>query len=186
MTTRKFGDTLAAAQHGDERAFTTLFEMVRPAVWRYLSVVAPRRAEDLAAETWLHVVRGLDSFHATEPAAFRAWVLSIARSRWLDELRAHGRRPEVLAGEMPESVADVDVSEIVDGIVGTKSALALIDRLPRDQAEVVALRYIEDLDVAATASIVGKLPGSVRVLCHRGLRRLEELLRAEAAAAESA
>lgn len=182
MTTRPFGETLAAAKQGDEQAFAALFQLVQAAVLRYLVVVAPYRAEDLAAETWLHVVRGLDTFDATEPAAFRAWVLSIARHRWLDDLRAHDRRPEVLAGEMPEPAADVDVSEIVDGIVSTQSALALIGRLPRDQAEVVALRYIGDLDVTATASMVGKLPGSVRVLCHRGLRRLEELLRADAAA----
>jgi RNA polymerase sigma-70 factor (ECF subfamily) len=54
--------------------------------------------------------------------------------------------------------------------------LALIARLPREQAEVVTLRYIADLDVAATAATLGKEPGAVRVLAHRGLRRLEKLL----------
>jgi RNA polymerase sigma-70 factor (ECF subfamily) len=54
----------------------------------------------------------------------------------------------------------------------TRAALTLIAELPGDQAEVVALRVLADLDVAEVARIVGKRPGTVRVLAHRGLRRL--------------
>ena len=44
------------------------------------------------------------------------------------------------------------------------------------EAEVIALRYIADLDVAATAEVLGKEPGAVRVLAHRGLKRLQQLV----------
>jgi RNA polymerase sigma-70 factor, ECF subfamily len=54
----------------------------------------------------------------------------------------------------------------------TRAALALVAELPADQAEVVALRVLGGLDVAEVARIVGKRPGTVRVLAHRGLRRL--------------
>jgi RNA polymerase sigma-70 factor, ECF subfamily len=37
---------------------------------------------------------------------------------------------------------------------------------------VVALRVLNGLEVAEVARIVGKRPGAVRVLAHRGLRRL--------------
>ena len=177
MTT-PFPETLAAAQRGDESAFTALFRHTQPAVLRYLRVISRDRAEDLAAETWLQVVRGLETFSGHEAAAFRAWVMSIARHRWLDDQRSRGRRPEVVRFELPEQAATgTDVAEAVDEIVSTEAALELIARLPRDQAEVVTLRFIADLDVATTAALVGKEPGTVRVLAHRGLRRLETILR---------
>jgi len=43
----------------------------------------------------------------------------------------------------------------------------------------VALRVIAGLDAERVAEIMGKRPGNVRVLQHRGLRRLAELLEAE-------
>ena len=54
----------------------------------------------------------------------------------------------------------------------TAVALALIGSLKADQAEIVALRVIAGLDVAAVAKVTGKSPGAVRVTAHRGLREL--------------
>jgi RNA polymerase sigma-70 factor (ECF subfamily) len=48
--------------------------------------------------------------------------------------------------------------------------------LPADQAEVVLLRVVGGFDVAEVAVLVGRRPGHVRVLQHRGLRRLAQLL----------
>jgi RNA polymerase sigma-70 factor (ECF subfamily) len=45
---------------------------------------------------------------------------------------------------------------------------------------VVLLRVVAGLDVTEVARIVGKRPGAVRVLAHRGLRRLAEQLATEA------
>jgi RNA polymerase sigma-70 factor, ECF subfamily len=176
MTPEIFRDSLAAAKNGDETAFTVLFRYAQPAMLRYLRVISRDRAEDLAGETWVQVVRGLGTFEATEPQAFRGWVLSIARHRWLDDQRARGRRPEVVGRELPDKPANTDVAATVDEMMSTESALALIARLPRDQAEVVTLRYIADLDVATTAATLGKETGAIRVLAHRGLKRLEKLL----------
>jgi RNA polymerase sigma-70 factor (ECF subfamily) len=60
----------------------------------------------------------------------------------------------------------------------TRAALALVAELPADQAEVVALRVLGGLEVAEVARIVGKRPGTVRVLAHRGLRRLAQRVEA--------
>jgi RNA polymerase sigma-70 factor (ECF subfamily) len=45
------------------------------------------------------------------------------------------------------------------------------------------LRVIADLDVHETARVVGKKPGAVRVLAHRGLRRLADQLGANSSQA---
>jgi RNA polymerase sigma-70 factor (ECF subfamily) len=55
---------------------------------------------------------------------------------------------------------------------GTAWALRVIATLPSDQAEAVTLRVVVGLDVATTAQVIGKRPGSVRVATMRGLRRL--------------
>src|SRR5262249_19088273 len=54
-----FPAVLAAAQQGDEGAFAVLWRDGNPALLRYLRVVAPESAEDVTAETWVTVVRGL-------------------------------------------------------------------------------------------------------------------------------
>jgi RNA polymerase sigma-70 factor, ECF subfamily len=48
--------------------------------------------------------------------------------------------------------------------------------LPADQAEAIVLRVVAGLGVDRVATIMGKRPGTVRVLTHRGLRRLAERL----------
>jgi RNA polymerase sigma-70 factor, ECF subfamily len=60
--------------------------------------------------------------------------------------------------------------------LATQSAIALLSRLPRLQAEVILLRVIGGLDTNAVARLLGRSPGSVRVAGHRGLRRLAEIL----------
>src|SRR5258708_38272312 len=65
----EFAAVLAVAQDGDEAAFSVLWRDVNPALLRYLAVAAPGAAEDVAAETWVQVIRGLAGFHGDE----RAW-----------------------------------------------------------------------------------------------------------------
>jgi RNA polymerase sigma-70 factor, ECF subfamily len=48
----------------------------------------------------------------------------------------------------------------------------MLAALPPDQAEAVALRVIGELSVADVAEVMGRREGHVRVLVHRGLRRL--------------
>jgi RNA polymerase sigma-70 factor (ECF subfamily) len=69
-----------------------------------------------------------------------------------------------------------DVAAHVEEMFSTEEALALIRRLPRDQAEAVLLRHVAGLDVPRTAEVLGKRPGTVRVAAHRGLKRLAEML----------
>ena len=52
----------------------------------------------------------------------------------------------------------------------------LIKRLPKEYAEIILLRVVADLEVNEVAEIVGKRPGNVRVLTHRGLKQLSEML----------
>jgi RNA polymerase sigma-70 factor, ECF subfamily len=177
VTGRSLQAALTAAVGGDEQAFAVLWRELQPAVLRYLRVLAPDAAEDLASETWVRVIAGLGRFRGDEHA-FRAWLFTVARHRAIDRWRRAARgptEPVPLEALVDREAPDDPAAEAVDAI-GTRDAVAMIASLPTDQAEVVLLRVVGGLDVAEVARIVGKRPGTVRVLSHRALRRLAERL----------
>jgi RNA polymerase sigma-70 factor, ECF subfamily len=172
-----FEAVLAAAQGGSEAAFSRLWRDGNPALLRYLRVMVPEAAEDVAADTWVHVVRGLTAFRGDEQA-WRGWLFTTARRRAFDERRRRMRRPvtplaEVASDRLPVSgdAADVAIEHLA-----TRSAMALVARLPALQAEVILLRVVAGLDNETVARLTGRSPGAVRVAAHRGLRRLAQIL----------
>ncbi|MFL6130908.1 MAG: RNA polymerase sigma factor [Mycobacteriales bacterium] len=169
----EFAATLTAAAAGDEAAFAVLWRDLNPPLCRYLRLLAPGWADDLASETWHDVIRGLRRFRGDE-RGFRAWLFTIARHRALDWGRREAGRPAtpVPVEDLADRRAPDDTEAAALEAVSTAAALALLARLPPDQAEVVALRVIGGLDVLHVAEITGRRPGTVRVLAHRGLRRL--------------
>jgi RNA polymerase sigma-70 factor (ECF subfamily) len=172
-----FARVLADAQGGSEDQFAVLWRDANPALIRYLRVLAPDYAEDIAAETWVHVVRGLPRFIGDE-ASWRAWLFTTARRRLIDQARLRKRHPaepleEVTAAEMPSTP---DAAQIALDNLATESAIALLSRLPQPQAEVIMLRVVAGMDTDAVAELLGKTPGNVRVMAHRGLKKLEDLL----------
>ena len=172
-----FQTVLAAAQGGDERAFAALWQDANPALLRYLRVVAPGAAEDVAADSWVQVVRGLAGFRGDE-SAWRAWLFTTARRRVIDDARYRARRPVSPVAELPLAVTPLspDTADVVLDRLATSAAVALVAELPRLQAEVILLRVLAGLDNEATAQLLGRSPGAVRVAAHRGLRRLAQLL----------
>jgi RNA polymerase sigma-70 factor (ECF subfamily) len=173
----EFEDRLAGAKAGDESCFVELFRSIQPALLRYLRTIGGSLAEDVASETWVSVVKGLDRFKGDE-SGWRAWVFTIARSRLYDAQRRAGRMPPTVDGdeELVSRDDGFDVAAHVEEMFSTEAALALIRTLPKDQAEAVLLRHVAGLDVARTAKVLGKRPGAVRVAAHRGLKRLSEMV----------
>jgi RNA polymerase sigma-70 factor (ECF subfamily) len=174
-----FRGSLRAAKRGDEDAFANIWREFHPGLLRYLRVKADSEAEDLAADMWCQVIRALGSFEGDEDG-FRAWLYTTARNRLTDWYRGSHRRPDPIDHTnllmMP---ASNNVESDAEENSATDAALALIAQLPPDQAEAVMLRIIAGLSVSSVAKIMRRTPGSVRVLCHRGLRRLEDALESE-------
>jgi RNA polymerase sigma-70 factor, ECF subfamily len=173
----RFGETLAAAQDGDEEAFTRLWRDGNAALLRYLRVTAPAAAEDIAADTWVHVVRGLARFRGDE-AAWRAWLFTTARRRTIDQARRRNRHPAAPIDDVPLSELPVSADSADEALehLSTRSAVAMLAGLPPLQAEVILLRVVAGLDAETVGRVLGRSPGAVRVAAHRGLRRLAKNL----------
>ncbi|WP_058047100.1 RNA polymerase sigma factor [Streptomyces roseifaciens] len=167
-----------AAQGGDETAFRTVYRSVHPRLLGYVrTLVGEADAEDVASEAWLQIARDLERF-AGDADRFRGWAARIARNRALDHIRMRGRRPAIGGdeSELAGRAADADTAVEALEAVGTGNTLALIARLPQDQAEAVVLRVVVGLDAKSAAGVLGKRPGAVRTAAHRGLRRLAEMV----------
>ena len=171
-----------AAQDGNETAFRTVYRAVHPRLLGYVrTLVGETDAEDVTSEAWLQIARDLGKFSG-DADRFRGWAARIARNRALDHIRMRGRRPAVSGDEteLADRAGNSDtVGEALEAI-GTGRTLSLIAELPQDQAEAVVLRVVVGLDAKSAAKVLGKRPGAVRTAAHRGLRRLAELLGAEA------
>lgn len=174
-----FPDVLARALEGSREAAEQLFVDLQPRLLRFLRSLDRSVADDIAGETWYSIARGLGSFRG-DLAGFRSWSFSIARRRLIDHRRIAARRPVALVSldDSTESVfADPasDAGEAVLGHLSGQEAADLIARhLPPEQAEVVLLRVLGDLDVSAVAEVMDRSANWVRVTQHRALRRLAE------------
>jgi len=178
VTDDDFDGLLAAARAGDEAAFGRIWRWLHPSLLRWLAVAVRSDHEDVAAEVWMSVSRGLGTF-VGGPDDFRGWVFTIARRRAVDQARRAARRPR------SAPLGDVDP---IDAALPTVSYLEadgelavvreLLGRLTADQREVVVLRVVAGMTVGETARFVGKSDVAVRVLCHRGLRALAQHLAA--------
>jgi RNA polymerase sigma-70 factor (ECF subfamily) len=166
-----------AAQSGDEDAFRLIYRAVHPGLLRYLRVLVGEDAEDVASEAWLQIARDLKSFRG-DSDGFRGWATTIARHRALDNLRRQRRRPgpSVPIEQLADRPGNDDTARSALDALDTDRSLALIARLPRDQAEAVLLRVVMGLDAKAAGRVLGKRAGAVRTAAYRGLRRLAELL----------
>jgi RNA polymerase sigma-70 factor (ECF subfamily) len=169
----QFQSVLTAAQAGAEWALAALYRELQPPLLRYLRAQAGWEAEDLAAEVWLDAARALGRFEGDE-SALRRWLFTIAHRRLVDFRRRGARRREELLpieafgdhAASSEWVAEPDHDLVLD----------LLAALPPLHAEIVLLRVVGGFDSNEVARIMGKKPGTVRVLQKRALERLAELL----------
>lgn len=180
-----FAETLGAARAGDPTAVATLWRDFNPRLVTYLTARDRDGAEDLASETWIKVSRGLARFQGNE-IEFRAWLFTVARHTLIDWHRRRKRHPDLatdpaaLLAMDRRGVEGRDVESRAIEALQTEASLRFVRRLPRDQADAILLRVVAGLDTKQVAKIMGRRTGAVRVLQHRGLRRLAELLRGEA------
>jgi RNA polymerase sigma-70 factor, ECF subfamily len=165
-----FSSVLAAAKTGAEWALGSLYTDFQPRLLRYFRAQAPSEAEDLAADVWIDAARALNRFEGDE-SAFGRWLFTIAHRRLVDHRRRNGRRHE-------ERLSNAELASRTEWIPDPEDRLALacLALLPRPYAEVVLLRVVGGLDSNEVARILGRKPGTVRVMQKRALERLAELL----------
>jgi RNA polymerase sigma-70 factor, ECF subfamily len=188
------GELLVRLRSGDERAFVSLVECYQEQMLRLAASFVPSRAvaEEVVQDTWLALLRGLDTFEGR--SSLKTWLFSIL----LNQARTTGTREHrsvpVADPEPAVDPARFDVSghwaeppehwtEAVEGRL-TAGKLAdrireLMDELPARQREVVVLRDVEEMSSEEVCSVLAISDGNQRVLLHRGRSRLRQLFEDE-------
>lgn len=166
-----FQEVLSAAADGAEWAWTQLYRDLAGSLLAFLRSQGATDPDDLTAECFVHMVRGLPGFVGTE-ADFRAWAFTIARSRLVDSWRFHGRRPSVPVAD-PGDLPGVALSAAADQqLLGRASVEEVLAGLNADQRMVLVLRVVHSFSLRETAQIMDRSEGAVKVLQHRALSNL--------------
>jgi RNA polymerase sigma-70 factor (ECF subfamily) len=171
----RFEEILDSARAGSEAALAEIYRAFFPALLGYLKFQDPAEGEDLASEVFIEGAAGLDRFKGDE-SAFKGWIFTIARRRLIDFRRKVKRRKTdpVPSEDLSDIATERDPEHEALEQTGSDEAMSRIRKLPKDQADVILLRVIGGFDVSEVARILGKRPGTIRVLQHRGLKRLAE------------
>lgn len=154
---------------GEREAFAELVRTWHDPVWNYVRrMLGPSRADDVAQEVWVAVVRGLPRLK--EPGRFAPWLFTIARRAVADRLREEYARPEI---PMEEERASADPA---DALVDRADLLAGLSGLPVREREVLVLFYLQDLSLEDCAQICAVPVGTVKSRLSRARRMLRDQL----------
>jgi RNA polymerase sigma-70 factor (ECF subfamily) len=190
---------LQALRAGDEAAFLQLVDRYNASMIRIARAFVATRAaaEDVAQDTWLGVVKGVERFEGR--SSFKTWlfqlVVNCAQTRGAREgrsvpfsaLEAQGDDGPAVdpdrfhdassryAGHWaspPKPWAD---RALIDGET-VRLASAEIERLPTAQRAVITMRDVEGLDAREVCDLLGISEGNQRVLLHRARCRVRASL----------
>jgi RNA polymerase sigma-70 factor, ECF subfamily len=153
-------------------------------LYGYAIVLTQNRtdAEDLVQETYVRAIRAMGRLR--NDSNVKAWLFTILRNIWLNELRQRHKAPEVvdverdertsnLVDESAESPHDVYVAKLERHHV--RKAM---QKLPEEAREVILLREWEGLSYQEIATVLACPVGTVMSRLARARSKLRELLSA--------
>lgn len=166
---------LALQARRDPQAFAELYRRYIDRIYRFLLARTGSidDAQDLASQTFLAALEQIGSYSGR--GTFIGWLFAIASHKRADHYRR--QRPELpldYAEDAPHpgpSPEDAALSHLqLDQVIAALHVLA------PDQAEALTLRVFGELDARQVGEIMNKSEAAVKMLVHRGLRRLQERL----------
>jgi RNA polymerase sigma-70 factor (ECF subfamily) len=116
-------------------------------------------AEELAQESFLAAYRRWDQISTYDQPA--AWVRRVCINRSTSLLRRRSAEARAVAKLAGQRVLPDELPPESDAF------WRAVRRLPRKQAQAVALRYLDDLSTAETAAVLHCAEATVRVHLHR-------------------
>ena len=197
---------VSALRAGDEAVFATLVDRYHGALVRLARVYvgSVEVAEEVAQETWLGVLRGIDGFAGR--SSLKTWIFRILVNRaktrgvregrtvpfsMLGESEASSDEPSVdpdrfrppgdhWAGgwlRPPLSWEGAPEQQLLSDEIGRFVRAAVAD-LPAAQRQVIALRDIEGWESTEVCQLLEISEGNQRVLLHRARSKVRQALAA--------
>lgn len=160
---------LVEAAQKDPARFAGLYEIHFERVYAFIArrVGDREAAEDLTSDVFYKALTNLQRFE-WRGVPFGAWLLRIAVNAIVDRSKRQGR--EVAVDDPPELSTRPGLGQVED----RARLFRLVDQLPKDQRQVVVLRFAEQKSIREIAQHLGRSEGAVKQLQFRGLANLRD------------
>ena len=165
----RWGRLMAAAQAGDSQAYEQLLRELDAWLRLFYARRLPNSAAEDARQDALLAVHA--NRHTYAPSrAFGAWVMAIARYKWIDRIRDASRFAALTLDD------EIPVEDHGEPAICAAAVDDLLDRLKPAQASVIRLVKLKGLSIARASGATGQSVALVKVNIHRGLKKLAALV----------
>jgi RNA polymerase sigma-70 factor (ECF subfamily) len=145
--------------------------------YSYYRVGNHHDAEDLTEQTFLQAYRHFErAQRESDGRPLRPWLIRIAHNLAANLYRDRSRRPASPLEETSELVASHTTEDLVEGREELSRVLDGVQRLPDDRREALIMRFALGMDNREIARAMGRTDGATKVLIHRAIKQLEELV----------
>ena len=156
----------------DPREFGALYDRHFQQIYRfvYSRVREQTAAEDVTSEVFMKALKAMPRYQDTG-RPFAAWLYQIAVNAIADRYRSL-RPAQPLEDFHDLSVAGPPLEDIAAHRDEMRRIWTLVEDLPGQQKTALVLKFQEDMKIEDIAVAMGKSPGAVKLLIHRGVSRL--------------
>ena len=172
-----------------EPAITSLYRRYSGPLRYYLCKHITEDAEwieEVVQDTFLDVWKQPDRFRGE--AAFKNWLISIARHKAIDAIRKRKVESEpldsytdVLVADYPMIIDQIQNEQVVQALACCLDKMMSKGKLSAEHREVLQLIYVEDLDISDAARIIGCPQNTVKTRLLYARRQIKETFRREIA-----
>src|SRR4051795_611550 len=136
-------------------------------------------AEDLTEQTFLQAYRHFErAQRESKGRPLRPWLIRIAHNLAANYYRDRSRRPQTAIDDAGPLAAAHTTEALVQDRDDLRRILECVQRLPDDRREALIMRFALGMDNREIARALGRTDGATKVLLHRAIRQLEELVKA--------
>jgi RNA polymerase sigma-70 factor (ECF subfamily) len=134
-------------------------------------------AEDLTEQTFLQAYRHFERAQRESGGRpLRPWLIRIAHNLAANLYRDRSRRPASSIDDTSELAAVHTTEDLVEGRDELARVLEEVRRLPDDRREALIMRFALGMDNREIARAMGRSDGATKVLIHRAIKQLEEMV----------
>lgn len=162
------------AKAGRGEAFGKLYDQYVAPIYRFVLVRVSNRAEaeDLTQHVFLKAWQNIRRYREREGIPFTSWLYRIARNAVIDHYRTRRDHEDIEGAAARNLAEDFPVQEVEYTLQIEEVHRAFVVLTPGER-DVILLRFMEELSVKEVAAILEKSEGTIRVMQHRGLKKLK-------------
>ena len=147
--------------------------------YAYYRVGNHHDAEDLTEQTFLQAYRHYERAVAeSDGRPLRPWLIRIAHNLASNYYRDRSRRPQTPLDSADPIATRHDTEQIAAGREELRQVMENLKHLPDDRREALIMRFALGMDNREIARALGKTDGATKVLLHRAIKQLEEMVAA--------